>query len=31
MTDCIFCKIKDKQIPADVVYEDEHMLCFNGF
>ena len=28
MTDCIFCKIKDKQIPADVVYEDEHMLCF---
>lgn len=28
MTDCIFCKIKDKQIPANVVYEDEHMLCF---
>ncbi|EIC14069.1 histidine triad nucleotide-binding protein [Kingella kingae] len=28
MSDCIFCKIADKQIPASVVYEDEQMLCF---
>ncbi|MDK4574918.1 histidine triad nucleotide-binding protein [Kingella kingae] len=28
MSDCIFCKITDKQIPASVVYEDEQMLCF---
>lgn len=28
MSDCIFCKIVDKTIPASVVYEDEHMLCF---
>ncbi|WP_107688553.1 histidine triad nucleotide-binding protein [Neisseria wadsworthii] len=28
MTDCIFCKIVDKQIPAGVVYEDDEMLCF---
>ena len=28
MSDCIFCKIVEKQIPAEVVYEDETMLCF---
>ena len=28
MTDCIFCKIAAKQIPAGVVYEDDEMLCF---
>jgi len=27
--DCLFCKIIDKQIPADIVYEDEHILAFN--
>jgi histidine triad (HIT) family protein len=26
--DCIFCKIADKEIPADIVYEDELILCF---
>ncbi len=26
--DCIFCKILAGQIPADVVYEDEHVLAF---
>ncbi|MTI15494.1 histidine triad nucleotide-binding protein [Sansalvadorimonas verongulae] len=28
MTDCIFCKIVQGEIPADVVYEDEHCLAF---
>ncbi len=25
---CLFCNIVDKQIPADIVYEDEHLLAF---
>ncbi|STZ75419.1 histidine triad nucleotide-binding protein [Bergeriella denitrificans] len=28
MSNCIFCKITDKEIPAAVVYEDNDMLCF---
>lgn len=28
VTDCIFCKIIAKEIPADVVYEDEQVLVF---
>ncbi|MDO5638445.1 MAG: histidine triad nucleotide-binding protein [Neisseria sp.] len=28
MSDCIFCKIGRKEIPAGVVYEDDDMLCF---
>lgn len=28
MSDCIFCKIVARQIPATVVYEDEHTLAF---
>ncbi len=28
MQDCIFCKIVNKEIPADVVYEDEDVLAF---
>lgn len=27
--DCIFCKIANKQIPADLVYEDENIVAFN--
>lgn len=25
---CIFCKIIRKEIPAEIVYEDEHFLAF---
>ena len=28
MQDCIFCKIVSKEIPAHIVYENEHFLAF---
>lgn len=28
MTNCVFCKIVARQIPATVVHEDEHTLAF---
>jgi histidine triad (HIT) family protein len=28
MSDCVFCRIVARQIPATVVYEDEHTLAF---
>lgn len=28
MSDCLFCKILAGDIPADVVYENEHVLAF---
>ncbi len=28
MTDCLFCKIAAKQIPAKIVYEDEKVVAF---
>ena len=28
MSNCIFCRIVAKEIPAAVVYEDEHTLAF---
>lgn len=27
-SNCLFCKITNKEIPAEVVYEDEYFLCF---
>ncbi|BBI63047.1 hypothetical protein HSBAA_43530 [Vreelandella sulfidaeris] len=27
--DCLFCKIIKREIPADIVYEDDHVLAFN--
>jgi histidine triad (HIT) family protein len=29
MSDCLFCKIRDGQIPAAVTYRDDHVLAFN--
>ena len=29
MTDCLFCKIRDGEIPSEIVYENEHVLAFN--
>ncbi|MGI5825118.1 MAG: histidine triad nucleotide-binding protein [Bacillota bacterium] len=28
MTDCLFCKMVNKEIPTDIVYEDEDILAF---
>ncbi|MEM4389190.1 MAG: HIT family protein [Candidatus Micrarchaeia archaeon] len=28
MEECIFCKIVAKQMPADIVYEDERFIAF---
>ncbi|WP_136249270.1 histidine triad nucleotide-binding protein [Halomonas borealis] len=27
--DCLFCKIIHREIPADIVYEDDEVLAFN--
>ncbi len=29
MQDCLFCKIIKREIPADIVYEDDQVLAFN--
>jgi len=28
MSDCIFCKIVTKEIPSEIVFENEHILGF---
>ena len=28
MTDCLFCKIRDGEIPGEMVYEDDDILAF---
>ena len=28
MTSCVFCRIVAKEIPAAVVYEDQHTIAF---
>lgn len=28
MEDCIFCKIINKEIPSNIVYEDEEIIAF---
>lgn len=29
MTECIFCKIANGEIPSDFIYEDENVVAFN--
>jgi len=29
MSDCIFCKIADKEIPGNIAYEDDRILAFH--
>jgi len=29
MSNCLFCKIIAREIPASIVYEDDHVLAFN--
>ncbi len=29
MSDCLFCRIIRKEIPASVVYEDDDLIAFN--
>lgn len=29
MSDCLFCKIINKEIPSEIVYEDNDVLAFN--
>jgi histidine triad (HIT) family protein len=29
MSDCLFCRIVKREIPAAIVYEDDHVLAFN--
>jgi len=28
-SDCIFCKISQHELPADIVYEDDDLIAFN--
>ncbi len=29
MTDCLFCKIRNGDIPCDIVFENDEVLAFN--
>lgn len=29
MSDCLFCRIIKREIPASIVYEDDRLLAFN--
>lgn len=29
MSDCLFCKIINKEITSDIIYEDEDIVAFN--
>ena len=29
MTDCLFCRIINRELHATIVYEDEHIVAFN--
>lgn len=29
MSDCVFCMIANKEIPSNVAYEDDRIICFH--
>ena len=29
MIDCLFCKIRDREIPGDIIFENDRILAFN--
>lgn len=29
MSDCIFCKIVNREIPTELIYEDKYIVAFN--
>ena len=29
MRNCVFCKIVAREIPSDIVFEDDHIMAFN--
>ena len=29
MGDCVFCKIAEKEIPSNIVYVDDQIICFH--
>jgi histidine triad (HIT) family protein len=29
MSECLFCKIRDGEIPADIIFENDDVLAFN--
>jgi histidine triad (HIT) family protein len=29
MSDCLFCRVIKREIPASIVYEDDHVVAFN--
>jgi histidine triad (HIT) family protein len=29
MSDCLFCRIINREVPASIVYEDDRLLAFN--
>ncbi|MCI8631849.1 MAG: histidine triad nucleotide-binding protein [Firmicutes bacterium] len=29
MADCIFCMIANKEVPSNIVYEDDKIVCFH--
>ena len=29
MTECIFCKIANKEMPANIIYEDDSLIAFH--
>ena len=28
MSDCLFCKIVQKEVPSEIIYEDDQVIAF---